>query len=159
MALDKNSNRLPIITNVFYLPVELISAISIYSSDRFIKNVYLVAEAAPLEIYFSPGSAIFEEKDKQDDAGLLHEQSLKMNFPGDDNDNPTLFDALRNHPLLVVFQYNDGTKKFFGCPENGARFAKSSRFDVKNAGSEFTFSCSSQETAWWLNYIGQVTPA
>lgn len=159
MSIDKNLNRIPVISYIAYVLHDSIDQINIYNNDRFTKRIILKTNKAPDEIYFTPGSAVFEEKDKQDDAGMLYEQSLKFFFPGEDTDNAALLDAIRNRPLIIVFYYTDGTMKFFGCIENGARFSKSSKIEAKNSGSEFSFSCISQEPAWGLQYIGEAQPS
>lgn len=158
MALDKNINRLPVISKIFYGLISSVDKITLHNNDRFTKNIILLEKETFPEVYFTAVSAVFEEKDKQEDAGLLYEQTLKFNFPGEDPDNSSVIDAIRNRQLMIVFQYEDGAMKFFGSPDNGARFAKSTKIDGKISSSEFSFTCTSQEPAWWLNYIGETDP-
>ena len=149
MSLTKNSNLVPVICNVYFSPIEDVD--SIFSgTDRFHQIVVFNSGKSWQEIYFTPGTAEFNEKPKDNDAGTLFEQSLKFIFPGEDESNASAFDQVMDRPVLVKMQYSNGILKILGTKEIPARLSLVSQVTPKSTGAQFEFNRSAPEKAQWL---------
>lgn len=149
MFIDKNSNIPLLICRLFVTPVEDVRVFP-EGSSRFFRSIIFFSGKGWKEIYFTPGSAVFKEKEKEEDAGVLIEQSAKFIFPGDDSDNLSLFDQLQGRQLLVLVDLNMGLSKVFGDLENGTRLKRVSEISSKTATCECELTCVSQDWAWRL---------
>ena len=148
--MTKNSNLAITITGVFYcypdVPVSITNHI-----DQFHKDiVYVEHTSLWTKVYSTPGSASFEEKEKDNDAGVLFEQTLKFLHPGEDDANTDSFEDMRR-PLIVKITYNKGLPKMFGCSGNPAKFERLSKTSAKDSASECIFYCLASEPAWWIS--------
>jgi len=157
MQIDKNINLAMVVTGIFYLPTEVPIEID-NGTDKFHKKVFLAHNVFFKELYFTPGSATFEEKEKEEDAGITFTQELKFKLPGEDDDTTALLSDLRGRPLVVKFVYGDGRKKLIGLPANPARFTRTNQISQKTASADISFICVAQESAWWISYEGEVIP-
>lgn len=153
MAFDKNSNLAEVITSIGYLYPSIPSSI-IDGTDKYHKQIFVAEHVTFNEIYFTPGTAKFSESDKDDPAGGFIEQELKCIVPGEDDDTPSLMDALRGQPLLLCIGFINGTKKLMGLAENPAKLSRKQQISDKLNAAELTFYCASTELAWWISYIG-----
>ncbi len=145
----KNSNLAVNITRIFYtypdIPVSILN-----HADRFHKDIhYDNTKTLWTEIYATPGSVSFEEKEKESDAGVLFEQNLKFIYPGEDDTDSSVFDIIRR-PVIIKIVFNKGFPKMFGCAANPAKIERLLKTSAKDSGSECTFYCLSSEPAWWI---------
>lgn len=149
--MTKNSNLAITITSIWYTYPEIPISITNHN-DRFHKDIeYNEGETLWTEIYATPGSASFEEKeDPKNDAGLLFEQKLKFLYPGEDDTDTSLFDAVRRS-LIIKIVFNKGLSKMFGSAENPVKCERLSKASAKDSSSECTFTCLSSEPAWWIS--------
>lgn len=150
MNIVKNSNLAVIITRIFYtypdVPIRILN-----HGDRFHKDIeYDNTKTLWTEVYVTPGTASFEEKEKENDAGVLYEQKLKFIYPGE-SDTDSLSFAMVRRPVIVKIMFNAGLPKMFGCEENPAKFERLLKTSSKDSGSECMFSCLSSEPAWLIN--------
>jgi len=148
MTIQKNSSLIPIICSIW---VTLCTDVSIMvnGTDRFHKLIRLKNSGSWRQIYFTPSTAEFIEKPKQDDPGIGYEQSLKFNFPGEDSGNNLEFDEIQDRPLIVLIRYSDEKLKLFGSTDNGARLIRNSQTSNKLSGSEIIITCNATEPSWW----------
>ncbi len=147
--ISKNSNLTPAVCKIFFSLQEDIDAISSIP-DRFHRHVDFKSGKTWSEIYFTPGSAEFTEKPKDNDAGELIEQSLKFIFPGEDDTNLADLDAIRARPVLVSIQYSDGESKLMGDLANGAKITQVSQVSSKATGAQIEFYCLTPDRACWI---------
>lgn len=147
--MTKNSNLAITITGIFYTYPDVPISITNHG-DRFHKDIlYDDTKILWTQIYATPGSASFEEKEKETDAGLLYDQKLKFTYPGEDDSNTESFDAVRR-PVIVKITFNKGLPKMFGCLANPAKFERILKTSAKDSTSECAFTCLSPEPAWWI---------
>lgn len=150
MTIAKNTNLTPSICKIFFSPLEDIDTIS-SSPDRFHRFMYFETGKDWQEIYFTPGTAEFVEKPKDNDSGELIEQSLKFIFPGEDSGNLASLDAILNRPAVVKLQYPDGTSKLLGEIGNGAKLSQILQVSSKASGSQMEFFCMATYRACWIS--------
>lgn len=150
MTIAKNSNLIPSICKIFFAPLDDLDAIS-SSPDRFHRYIYFKTGKSWQPIYFTPGSAEFVEKPKDNDSGELIEQSLKFIFPGEDSGNLASLDAILNRPSVVKLQYPYGTSKLLGDLGNGAKLSQILQVSSKAYGSQLEFSCMATYRACWIS--------
>jgi hypothetical protein len=147
--MTKNTNLAITITEIFYTYPDVPISITNHG-DRFHKDIlYDDTKTLWTRVYATPGSASFEEKEKENDAGVLYEQKLKFTYPGEDNSDTEFFDAVRR-PVIVKITFNKGLAKMFGCADNPAKFERLLKTSAKDSVSECTFTCLSPEPAWWI---------
>lgn len=147
---SKNSNLAVTITRIFYTYPDVPISIKNHG-NRFKKDIgYDNTKTLWTEIYTTPGSASFEEKEKENDAGILYEQKLKFVYPGESDTDTSSFDLVRR-PVIVKIMFNEGLPKMFGCAANPAKIERLLKTSAKDSGSECTFSCLSSEPAWWIS--------
>lgn len=157
MEIDKNATLVNIITGISYMyPTVPISVTS--SPDKYHKVIFLGENISFNKIYFTPGTAKFTEKEKDEDAGTIYEQEVKFIFPGDDDDTNSLLDILRNRPLLIKITFDNLKRKLIGIPENPAKFQRVQQINDKNSSHEITFTCKANEQAWFIYYEGPDIP-
>lgn len=150
MTIAKNSNLIVSVCTVFVVPVEDVQTISA-GADRFHQVVALKGGKSWTEIYFTPSTGEFTEKSKDTDAGTLYEQSLKLQFPGEDDTNLAELEAIADRPLLVAIQLSEGTYyKLIGSLENGAKLNPAIQLSSKGSGSVLEFYCQSSQKACWI---------
>ncbi len=152
-AIPKSENTVLLITKISYL--EVTTPTSIFKVDKFHCNVYLPEFITFDNIYFTPGSATFEEKQKDEEPGRVYEQELKFMFPGEDDQLMSLVDKIDNgRRLLIKMTFQNGTKKLIGSIENGAVFLRSTKISGKQSVHEISFSCKQQYPSRWISYDG-----
>lgn len=156
MFIDKNSITLLTICRLYVAPIVDVSSFN-DGSSRFYKIITFKSLKRWLEIYFTPGSAQFTEKEKEEDAGNLVEQSLKFTFPGEDLDSTSLLVQLERQQLIVLMSIDGTFPKVFGSLENGARLKRSSQITPKGSATECEIICSAQQFSWKLE-TGAPTP-
>ena len=66
------------------------------------------------EIYFVNGSAQFSEQSKQTKAGTVYEPELSLTLPGDDQVHQETIQFYIGKPIIIRFDYHDGTQKLVG---------------------------------------------
>ena len=150
MSIQKNSNLVPAVCNILFSALGDIDTVE-NDPDRFHKTVSFQTGKAWQEIYFTPGTAEFNEKPKITDAGELVEQSLKFIFPGEDEANLLALDKIIGRPVLLKICFSTGLTKLIGNPDNGAKLVKTYQVGAKSTGSQFEFTCSTTERSCWLN--------
>jgi hypothetical protein len=150
MTIPKNSNLLPAVCKIFFAPLEDVESI-LTSPDRFHRFIYWKDGKSWQGIYLTPGSAEFNEKPKDTDAGELIEQSLKFLFPGDDESSSSALDLVLGRPVLVKIEYTTGGSKLLGQIGNGAKLTQTGQISSKAAGSQLEFTCSATYRACWIS--------
>jgi len=157
MSAIKNSNLAITITEIWYTYPETPFSIVNYN-DRFHKAIeYEQTHTLWNRIYATPGSASFEEKEKETAAGILFEQKLKFLYPGEDDSDTSFFDSVRR-PVIIKIIFSDGLPKMFGSAEKPAKCERLSKTSAKESASECTFSCLSSEPAWWISQETEIIP-
>jgi hypothetical protein len=149
MAIAKNSNLIPAVCKIYFATLEDVESV-LSTIDRFHLYVTFNNGKAWNEIYFTPGTAEFQEKQKENEAGDLIEQSLKFNFPGEDDTNMAALDSILNRPALVKMQFSTGVSKIIGDLTNGAKLSQTNQVSSKATGSQFEFSCNATYRACWV---------
>ncbi|TSA24361.1 MAG: hypothetical protein D4R67_12000 [Bacteroidetes bacterium] len=149
MFIDKNTNDLLIISRLFITPIDDVSSFS-DGTDRFRKTITFKTGKAWKEIYLSPGITQFSEKEKEEEAGTLVEQTLKFSFPGEDSDTGSLIEEIERRQLIVLMSIDGSTPKVFGCLENGARLKRLTQISPKGSTTECEITCTAQQFSWWL---------
>jgi hypothetical protein len=150
MKIAKNKIAVDQICKILYLPFSQVTFLP--GSDRFHKKMLVKGGQLWNEIYFTPGTAEFEQKEKDDKGGILIEQTLKLVFPGQDQGNNLLLDALRI-PSIVLLKMVSGYYLVFGSPENPVRMLKDAKNTQKAFNSELALSCTASENAWELEIV------
>ena len=148
MDISKNLNLVFGACRVFLVPVEDVLAVSA-GADRFHQSVSLKEGKAWTEIYFTPGTAEIGEKPKDTDSGLLYEQMLKFELPGEDKALLSLLDKFTSRPLLVKVQFSNVLSKLFGGMENGAKLLPTYQVSSKSSGYLLEFSCQATQKSCW----------
>lgn len=156
MFIDKNSKTILTICRLYVAPIVDVSSFN-DGSNRFCKTITFKSGKDWLEIYLTPGSAQFTEKEKEEEAGNLVEQSLKFTFPGEDTDTTSLLAQLERQQLIVLMSIDGNFPKVFGSLENGARLKRSSQIILKGSTTECEIICSAQQFSWKLE-TGAPTP-
>ena len=149
MFINKSDYPLISVCRLFITPVEDVSAFT-EGTDRFQRSITFKQGKSWKEIYFPPGSALFKEKEKEENAGVLIEQSLKFTFPGEDNDHSSLIAEVSGRGLIVLMNVSQGLPRVFGSPENGAILKRNMEISSKISGSEYEITCLAQDSAWRL---------
>jgi hypothetical protein len=149
MYIDKNSSRLLPVCKIFVVPVTDVNTFA-EGSSRFRRTITLKTGKEWLEIYFTAGTAKYNEKEKEEDAGSLIEQTLKFSFPGEDSDTASLIASISLRQLIVLMSISGSTPKVFGSLENGARLKINRELSAKGSSTECEISCKSEYFAWWL---------
>ncbi|MFZ4522998.1 MAG: hypothetical protein ACOYNC_14910 [Bacteroidales bacterium] len=148
MSIMKNSNLVLSVCRIFVTPIDEVAAI--ISVNQFCRSVTLKNGKSWQELYFTPGTAEFGEKPKENDAGDLIEQSLKFIFPGEDSSNLFSFDALQGRPVLVKIEVSSGVIKLMGDLENGAKLSVGFQISQKASGSQMELSSLATGRACYL---------
>lgn len=155
MIIGKNLNLTPAVCRIFFAPVDDVNSISPIP-DRFHRHLafkYRIPEPTELswkEIYFTAGTAEFNEKSKDTDSGELIEQSLKFIFPGEDEANLAALDLIAGRPVLVKVQYSAGMSKLIGDLDNGAKLSQVIQISNKISGSQLEFTCLATYRSCWI---------
>ena len=157
MSIDKNENLSLFISGISYLYPDVPDAIT-YGADKFHKRIYLPQGVIFKQIYFTPGTAEFEEEETEKDGGVIFKQELKLIIPGEDHDTASLLQAIRNRPLLIKITFSNHERKLIGLPENPARFARKQKITGKVSSANISFICSAMESAWWISFEGLYNP-
>ena len=149
MAINKKNTTL--IKSVCKVSCILLSEVEsmVTGSTRFHRTITLKTGKNYTDIYFTPGSAEFTEKPKDTDSGILYEQSLKIQFPGEDETNLVDLDALTGPPLLIKMELSSGLSKLIGELENGAKMEQTEQLGQKSTGYVLEFLCRSHIKACW----------
>ena len=148
--MTKNSNLAITINGIYFTYPDLPVSVTDFD-DRFHKAIiYHNGSVLWTPVYSTPGSASFDEKETDTEAGVLFEQTLKFIHPGEDDTSVGLFDAMRR-PVIVKITFNKGLPKIFGSESNPAKFERLSKTSAKDSASECLFSCKSNEPAWWIS--------
>lgn len=147
MNLTKNKNLAPVIAKVFYAYTYNVGEIGNGVDDNH-KVVLFKNGTDWTEVYKVPRDADFEEVVKKSDAGKLYDQKLPISFPGDDDTNVSDFEELEDRPLLIMFQYDNGKRRFFGSLDNPVEALIS--YSTNKGGAVITFSCTSKFRAFWI---------
>ena len=146
MSISKNSNINPVICKIQFVLLKNISAIN-KGSDNFYRRIQFNSGFGFEDMYFTPGTAVFNEPLKNTADGDIFEQSLSFFFPGDDKDNPTLlFPFIKNYAVFKI-TYSSGVVKLIGNFDNPA-FAKFSFSGNDKTGRNFKVECSSPYPAF-----------
>jgi len=148
-GIKKNTLLIPSVCKISFAPFDDVDTIS-SAPDRFHRHIDFKSEKAWQEIYFTPGTAEFNEKAKDTDAGELIEQSLKFIFPGEDETNLSDLDAITGRPVLVKIEFATGSAKLLGEFGNGAKLSRVSQVSTKSTGSQLEFSCLATYRACWI---------
>ena len=106
-----------------------------------------IPPAAWETIYFTPGTAVFTEVQKEEDPGQLFTQILKFLFPGEISTNAATFDELLQRPLLIAMYLTNSQTKILGTAGNPARMSKALKTDEKGTVWEFTVVCYDNDQA------------
>ena len=139
MSITKNSNLVLSMCRIFVAPAADVA--TIISPGQYSRLVNFKSGKSWQEIYFTPGTAEFCEKPKENDAGELIDQSLKFTVPGEDPANLPAFEALQGRPLLVKMEISSGVSKLMGETENGAKLSRLFQIAQKASGSQVEISC------------------
>lgn len=148
MTISKNSTLTPVICRVFFIPLTDVASV-LPASEGFHYYVNLKPSKAWNEIYFTPASAELSEKPKETEAGLLYEQTFRMNFPGDENTNLAALDQIVDRPGLLKIQLSSGQFHLMGEFENGTKLSRSFQLAAKNSGSLLEFTCLATRPVGW----------
>jgi len=155
--MNKNQNLIPAICKIEYQEKRNIDSIT-KNEDRFKRSVTMVAGFDWLEIYFSPGTAKFEEKTKRGKAGLLFNQKLTFKFPGEDDDETEGINDLINIPVILKLTYNNDKAKILGSLDNPVKIDQDYLSDSRATQSDFVIEHESSHPAYWFEIISGGPP-
>lgn len=148
MIIEKNENLANRICSVYIALCSNISNVAEGYSGQYFRSVVFLTGSWN-EIYFTKGTASYEEPAKDSASGILYNQALKIFFPGSDPDNMEEFEAYIGKPIVVKFKYNNGKEKIIGDLDNPAKMLPS--YSVGNkTGRVFDIKRQSELPA--LNY-------
>lgn len=147
--MNKNQNLVPVICRIEYQQVRNIVSID-KNEDNFKRSVILGTSLDWIEIYFSPGTAKFEEKTKRGNAGVLYNQKLTFKFPGEDDDTAADINDLINIPLILKLTFNNSKSKIVGDLNNPVKFDQDYASDDKSTESGFVIEHESSHAAYWF---------
>ncbi len=157
MSILKNTNLNSIICGILYcFPEEVLSIAD--GRSEYHKIITLVTGKTWKQIYFTPGSADFQEPQKIDDPGSVFEQKLKFVFPGENESNAITISEISNRPILVLLTYNIGRAKFIGDLDNPARLLPTVQTNPKVTNRQMEITCTAISTAKWMDTTGQSIP-
>jgi hypothetical protein len=149
-SIDKNTSRHPVICNIQFAFTEDVASCFTHT-DGYSKIVSFASGKGWNELYFTKGTAKFFEKEKEEEAGSLVDQSLKFSFPGTGAQVESLFSRLlSNRSLIIRIQFDTGKSKVFGSKDCPAMFRKQSETSSKSVSAECEFYCTGEEFAWYL---------
>lgn len=152
--MNKNQNLIPVICRIEYQQSRNIDSIN-KNEDQFKRSVTMVTGFDWIDIYFSPGTAKFEEKTKRGKAGLLSNQKLIFKFPGEDDDKSENIDELINIPVILKLTYNNSKSKLLGDLNNPVKFDQDYSSDNKGTQSDFMIEHESSHISYWFEiYTG-----
>lgn len=152
--MNKNQNLIPVICKIEYQQSRNIDSIT-KNEDRFKRSVTMVAGFNWVEIYFSPGTAKFEEKTKRGKAGPLYNQKLTFKFPGEDDDKTEGINDLINIPVIFKLTYNNSNSKILGSLDNPVKIDHDYSSDNKATQYDFIIDRDSSHPAYWFEiYTG-----
>ena len=146
MSIQKNTTLIPTICRIRFVFANLVTTIR-----QPLGHTVDIGNLLPSswdELYFTPGTAIFTEQQKEEDPGQLYTQTLKFLFPGEAVTNATAFDQLLNRPLLMSLYYTNSLIKILGTSDNPARMTKSLKTDERGTTWEFTVVCYDKDQAY-----------
>ena len=113
MTFDKNENLAQEICSIAFILQSYILSID-YNDTDYTAEISVSPSASLETIYYTPGSASFTENEKEGKGGNYFDQVLKCFFPGEDESNSINLETAKGLPLVVIFQYTDGSNKFIG---------------------------------------------
>jgi len=155
--MNKNQNLIPLICQIHYQQSRNVDSIT-KNEDRFKRSITLVAGSEWEEIYFSPGTAKFEEKTKRNKAGILYNQKLSFKFPGEDDDNIEAISNLVIIPVILKVTYNNGKSKIIGDLNNPVKVDQDYSSDNKAIQFDFVIEHESSHPAYWFETISGGEP-
>ncbi|MEI6900671.1 MAG: hypothetical protein WCL00_12400 [Bacteroidota bacterium] len=146
MAIPKNTFLIPTICRIRFVFSSVVT-----TTRKPLGHLIEIGNIPPAtwdEIYFTPGTAVFTEVQKEEDPGQLYTQTLKFLFPGEALTNATAFDELLNRPLLIAMFSTNSMTKILGTSDNPARMSKSLKTDERGTTWEFTVVCFDKDQAY-----------
>ena len=146
MLISKNATLIPTICRIRFVFANLVTTIRMPLGHTV--DIANIPPSSWDELYFTPGSAVFTEQQKEEDPGQLYTQTLKFLFPGEAVTNATAFDQLLNRPLLMSLYYTNSMIKILGTSDNPARMTKSLKTDERGTTWEFTVVCYDKDQAY-----------
>ena len=149
MTISKNSNLVFGACKVFLVSLEDVLSVT-SGADKFHQSVTLKDEMTWTEIYFTLGTAEIGEKPKDTDSGLLYEQLLKFQLPGEDDALLSSLDQFAERPLLVKVQFSNVLSKLFGNTSNGVKLSPTYQVNSKSSGYQLEFSCLATRKSCWI---------
>lgn len=153
MIIPKNTNLVQLICKLYYgLPDEISSIYEDPAKDEFHKIVTFKTGKVWKDLYFTPGSADFQEQEKQDDAGPVFDQALKFILPGEDDTLEALLDVLRTRCVVIRMEYMSGASKLIGDLDHVPVFLQKIITNTKMTGIEVTFTLLSSDPAPWITW-------
>jgi len=150
MAFTKNENLAQEICTINYALVSEILSVNVGTTPyrRSVTFLTFPSGNAWKTIYFTPGTALFSEKEKIAAAGNYFAQELVCFYPGEDEDNIEDFDAILNVPIIMYYIYNNGQIKLFGDLDNPVKLIKN--LDVgKKTGRQLSFVRGGDVCYWF----------
>ena len=144
--LERNQNLIPIVTKVSYRYAKSITGYLVGKIKYH--RIVEFADDYWLNIYFTPGTANFEEPAIKTPAGTLYDQRLTISAPGQVINHFQSLEALEEIPVIIKITYCNGTEKLMGSPDNPVIFNSNYREDAKLAADQYQFRCQAQERAF-----------
>lgn len=148
MTIDKNTHLVPKICSIYFENIKGVNTIS-DGTDKYHKSVSFKTGFAWNKIYFTPGTAQFEEPEANTAAGTAFNQKLSLSFPGDDITNYAAFDNSHAKRYIVKMIFDNGTSKIFGDIFNPVLMKKDD--STSKGGSAITFYRSGTDKAYILS--------
>lgn len=143
--MEKNSNISQTICEVYFVETKNVSGVSQNGKTKSLT----ISVGDWEKIYFSPGTAKFNELFKDSDAGGYYNQSLELSFPGIDNETQLEnFNMFNRKRMLIKIIYGNGTTKLIGDLEHPCLAEKS--YKDSDYASKIIFMCNYPELAYIL---------
>lgn len=147
MSTDKNSNLILNIKKIEYTKVSNLRSVTVNAAN-YNASLNWVAGVSWTEIYFSPGTAKFAEKEKETEAGNYFDQQLECFYPGEDSDNVVSFEELKALPVVIRITLCNGNQKLLGSPDNPAKIKTGLSISAKDSGCSIKFNRTGQRAPW-----------
>lgn len=148
MALAKNTNLTSKIIKVYYALSENVASVLKTSTDLTKQVTFNVGQDWN-ELYFTAGTAKFSEPMQEDRSGKIYDQTLQLNYPGEDEANAITLYNITARKIIVRLDYNTGMHKIMGDLERPARLTPNHTSDVATR-SNLQIKCMGIKPAHFL---------
>lgn len=149
MSLDKNTSLAQQPCKIQYQFIEFVESI-VRGSSKFHYKVSFQGIDDWLDFYHSPSSLEFEENLSRVNAGHLYEDSVILNYPGEDDDSPHEVDNIAGPGLILKLTWSNGKSKIIGDIGNPVRIIPLFHSNPMKTGFTINVKHKSSHPAWWL---------